>query len=60
MSHEPSSINNRLINDLFDYILQVLDIPKKQNAFVEKEEVSLFLSFFALFPHFQWMFTGRY
>ena len=29
MSHEPSTINNRLIHEVFDYILLVLDVPKQ-------------------------------
>ena len=36
MSHEPLTINNRLIVELCDYILKVLDIPKKSfHAFQE-------------------------
>ena len=33
MSHEPFTINRRLINELFDYILYVLDIPKTYLTF---------------------------
>ena len=36
MSHEPATINNRLLNELFDYILQVLAAQKFQSFKVSK------------------------
>ena len=50
MSHESLTIDNRLINELFDYTLKVLCIPKNAQ----------FRSFFVLLQIFHLMFSGRY
>ena len=58
LSHEPLTINNGLINDLFDYILYVIDIPKKSFRAFRKTLVQTIFEMFSdgsssLFgPHF--------
>ena len=74
MSHEPPTLNNRLINELFEYIIgiryfQNFKILKAQifkvSTFekLKSSEISKFqkfLSFFALSPNVHFMFSGRY
>ena len=47
MSHEPLTTNNRLINDLFDYILYVIDIPKKSFRAFRKTLVQTIFEMFS-------------
>ena len=58
LSHEPLTINNRLINELFDYILQALYISKKySNPSIEKKQFVGFLV--SQFPRFITTFAFR-